>query len=177
MIRHNSADPLYRFIQKGKAGYIDRFGNVVIKPTFTSYGNHGEEFHNGLLEIGVFDGIYVNTKGEKVIDKGFHRGWDFSDGLAVAMRKGEDKWGYIDSTGNFAISPRFDSSPKGYVYPFSDGLAMIDVDHKFGYIDHEGNFVIKPRYVYAEDFSEGLAVVSDHWNNDQGTYDKYYYIN
>jgi len=40
-IRSRSADPLYRFVENGKAGYIDRTGKVVIKPQFEAYGNQG----------------------------------------------------------------------------------------------------------------------------------------
>ena len=121
--RSKSADPLYRFVKNGKAGYIDGSGRIVIPPKLKPWGNYGSEFHDGLLEIAVSDGRYVDRTGKLVIDKGFYRGWDFSEGLAVAMRKGENLWGYIDTTGEFAISPRFETSPNGYVYPFFDGLS------------------------------------------------------
>ena len=154
-----SADPLYRFVKDGKAGYIDGRGRIVIPPKFEPYGNYGSAFHDGLLEIAVSDGRYVDRTGKLVIDKGFYRGWDFSEGLAVAMRKGENLWGYIDTTGEFAISPRFETVPNGYVYPFSDGLAMIEVKGKFGYIDHSGEFVIKPQFLGGFSFSDGMAGV------------------
>jgi len=158
--RSPSADPLYRFIKGDKFGYIDSTGKVVIPPTFRYLGgNHGAEFHDGLLEIAVSDGVYVDKSGKKVIDKGFHRGWDFSEGLAVANRKEERKWGYIDTTGEFAISPRFDWSPNDYVWPFQDGYAKIKVAGKFGYIDRSGEFVIPPKFLEAESFRNGMARV------------------
>jgi hypothetical protein len=86
--RSKSADPLYRFVKNEKAGYIDGSGRVVIPPTFEPYGNYGSEFHDGLLEIGFSDGRYLDRTGKVVVDKGYYRGWDFSEGLAVAMRKG-----------------------------------------------------------------------------------------
>jgi hypothetical protein len=46
------------------------------------------------------------------------------------MRKGENLWGYIDTSGEFVITPRFETTPNGYVHPFSDGLAMIEVKGK-----------------------------------------------
>ncbi|MBI1766164.1 MAG: WG repeat-containing protein [Acidobacteria bacterium] len=159
-INHSkSADPLYRFVQKGKAGYIDQAGNILFRPKLNAYGNYGGEFHDGLLEVGVSDGKYADISGTLVIDKGFYRGWDFSEGLAVAMRKDGEKWGYIDRAGKFVISPRFDTYPKGYVHSFSDGLAMIEVAKKYGYIDHTGEFVIQPRFLHATDFNEGMARV------------------
>lgn len=157
--RSKSADPLYRFVKNGKAGYIDAKGNVVIPPKLEAYGNYGSEFHDGLLEIAVSDGRYIDRTGRIAIDRDFYRGWDFSDGLAVAMRKGENLWGYIDTSGAFVISPRFVSSPTDYVYAFSDGLAMIEVKGKFGYIDRSGEFVIKPQFLDGISFSDGMARV------------------
>ena len=77
--RSATADPLYRFTKGRKAGYIDQSGKVVIPPVIPFSGNGEGEFHDGLLEIGVSDGIYVDASGKKVIDKGFYRGWDFSE--------------------------------------------------------------------------------------------------
>lgn len=157
--RTKSADPLYRFVRNGKAGYIDASGRIVIPPKFEPYGNSGAEFHDGRLEIAVSDGRYVDRTGKVVIDKGFYRGWDFSEGLAVAMKKGENLWGYINTSGEFAIRPRFETYPSGYVYPFSDGLAMIEVRGKFGYIDRSGDFAIKPQFLDGISFNEGMARV------------------
>jgi hypothetical protein len=33
------------------------------------HGNYGSEFHDGLLEIGVSDGRYVDRTGEVVLEK------------------------------------------------------------------------------------------------------------
>ena len=48
---------------------------------------------------------------KKAIDRRLYRGWDFSEGLAVAMEKDGGKWGYINTKGELAISPRFAWSP------------------------------------------------------------------
>jgi WG containing repeat len=157
--RSSTADTLYRFIKNGKAGYIDANGQVVVPPKLTLYSNSGSEFHNGLLEVAASDGEYVDRTGKLVIDKGLYRGWGFSEGLAVAMRKGERLWGYINTSGEFAISPRFESSLSDYVWSFADGLARIKVKDKFGFIDHSGAFVIQPQLLNAIDFHDGMARV------------------
>jgi hypothetical protein len=75
------------------------------------------------------------------------------------MRNGEHLWGYINTSGEFVISPQFESSLSDYVWLFSDGLAMIKVKDKFGFIDYSGGFVIKPELLDATDFSDGMARV------------------
>ncbi len=158
--RSVTADSLYRFIDGRKAGYIDQTGKVVLAPVipFTG-GNGGGEFHDGLLETGVGDGIYVNASAKRAIDKEFYRGWDFSEGLAVAMENDGGKWGYINTKGEFAISPRFGWSPMDYVWSFGGGFAKIEVAGKFGYIDHTGEFVVQPRFLDGDSFHDGMARV------------------
>ena len=158
--RSNDADPLYRFVKHGKAGYIDRTGKVVIKPKFPTSGNYGDEFHAGLLDTDISEGEYVNRQGERAFEKSFYRGWEFSEGLAVVMEEEGGLWGYIDTTGEFAISPRFQSHPHGYVSPFSDGLARVSVGGKYGYIDNTGEFAVELRFLAAEHFVEGMARVA-----------------
>jgi hypothetical protein len=53
----------------------------------------------------------VDVTWKKAIDRRLYRGWDFSEGLAVAMEKDGGKWGYINTKGELAISPRFAWSP------------------------------------------------------------------
>jgi len=158
--RSATADPLYRFTKDHKAGYIDQTGKVAVPPVISFLGgNGGGEFHDGLLEIGVFDGVYVDTSGKKVIDKGLFRGWDFSEGLAVAMKKDGDMWGYINTKGEFAISPRFASSRMDYVWSFEGGFAKVEVAGRFGYIDHTGEFAIQPKLLDGDSFHDGMARV------------------
>jgi hypothetical protein len=158
--RSPTADPMYRFARNGKTGYIDQTGKVVIAPTILEAGgNYGREFHDGLVEIGFNDGVYLDMHGKKVIHEGLYRGWDFSEGLAVAMKKDGGKWGYINTRGEFAISPRFASASNDYVSSFEGGFARIEVAGKFGFIDHTGNFVIPPKFLDSDSFHEGMARV------------------
>jgi hypothetical protein len=158
--RSATADPLYRFTKGRKAGYIDQTGKVVIPPVISVWGGNGDgEFHDGLLEISVSDGVYVDVTGKKGIHKRFYRGCDFSEGLAAAMEKDGGTWGYINTKGDFVISPRFASSPMDYVWSFEGGLAKIEVAGKFGYIDHTGEFAIPPRLLDGDSFHAGMARV------------------
>ncbi|MBD0371962.1 MAG: WG repeat-containing protein [Pyrinomonadaceae bacterium] len=159
MIRSKTADPLYRFIKNGKAGYIDRSGKIVIEPKFEFLGNHGGEFHDGLLDISFDDAGYADTSGKVVISKKFAFAEDFSEGLAVARLKDTDAWSYIDRTGEVALVPRLDDQTDFQLESFSDGLALVRVNNKWGYIDHSGRLVIPPKFLWASDFHEGMAWV------------------
>lgn len=76
--------------------------------------------------------------------------------LAAAMVG--DKWGYIDRSGHFAISPQF----IGEAGSFSDGLAAVNEGYRLGYIGTDGSYVIVPQFSGhspVNRFSEGLAAV------------------
>ena len=157
-IESKSADPLFRFVQRGKAGYIDSSGKIVIKPTLPVDSNFRGEFHEGLLAASEERNIY------RYVDKSGHalvlrvEAWlpgDFSEGLAAASKDTKSPWGFINRTGAFVIQPQFDS-----VQPFSEGLARVSVSRQFGttgYIDHHGTLVIPAHLTKGSDFHEGLA--------------------
>jgi len=109
------------------------------------------------MQISILGDRYVDATGKEVSVKG--QAWAFSEGVAASLDTALQKWGYVDRTGEFVISPRFDTYPNGYVYPFSDGLAMIEVGKRYGYIDHTGEFVIQPKFLNATNFHEGMARV------------------
>jgi hypothetical protein len=153
--RTKTADPLYRFERGGKAGYIDRTGKIVIAPAWKVAGNSGSEFHEGLLEVGIRQGRYVDASQKPAFPEDLYVGSAFSEGLAVAKRRGEDAWGYIDRSGAFKIQPRFAAAPRF----FQDGLARIQDGENFGYIDRSGAVVIRPQFLAAGDFNDGMARV------------------
>jgi hypothetical protein len=157
--RSESADPLYRFIKDGKAGYIDREGRIVVGPTLSTFGNRESEFRNGLLNTSGYGARYIDTAGKAPFQLSLERGLDFSEGLAAAMDLESQKWGYIDPSGNFAIPPRFPSYQGDHVWPFAGGYAKVKVKGKHGFIDKTGEFVVQPTLLEASDFHEGMAWV------------------
>lgn len=78
-----------------------------------------------------------------------------SESISLASQRS----GFIDRTGQFAISPRFDGHPKGYPDSFSEGLAKITLSEKVGYVDRSGEFVIKPQFLDGTRFKNGMARV------------------
>ncbi len=155
----DKADALFRFIDHGRAGFIDRQGQVVVPPTLRVGSNWGQAFYDGLLSLGVSDGPFIDATGQQVIGKELYRLWDFSEGLAAALPDANGKWGYVDHSGQFVIPPQFPFYPNGLVNNFSDGLAAVEIDGKLGYIDRSGQFTIPRRFVAGTAFEDGMARV------------------
>ena len=118
-----------------KIGYMDRFGNVVIKPRF----RNGAAFSEGMARVKVKakDGDYrlcfIDRTGKIVIDTRFNtdadferNSTDFSEGwagLTEELRPNvlkEEQWAFIDKTGRIALTTRY-----FYAGKFSEGLAAV----------------------------------------------------
>jgi hypothetical protein len=140
-------------------GFIDTSGNIVIEPRFQEAGWFSEGRVVVTLREASGDLVwgYVDTNGDWVVGPEDFTGEHlmihqcyFSEGLARFQNR------YVDREGSTVI--------EGGGYPFSEGFALIaiqgeDGSLRYGFIDREGNQVIEPRFEFADDFSEGLALV------------------
>lgn len=168
----NASEGLLPIQQGGKWGYINRSGEVVIKPQFEAaqpfadglalvrYPPRKKPLKPGEKKAELVEGIgFIDPTGKVVIelDSPLHiNGESFSEGLAKYSTwdpaHGE-VYGYIDTSGKVQIKARFT-----YANSFVDGLAAVCIEwQKCGFIDKSGDFVIEPKYRYASSFSEGLA--------------------
>ena len=157
-------------------GYIDLSGKIVIPCNFYS----GDVFHEGFTSVIYNDSRdslvfnLINHKGDLITKSGFTKTREFSEGLAGV--KVGDKWGFIDTTGNFVIKPQFDEV--GY---FHEGRAYFLIlpnwedlhkgfttDTLWGFIDKKGNKVIRQKFKSCSDFTSGIAAIMEG--------DKYGYI-
>ena len=159
-------------VPDGKWGYINQMGKVVIPMKFTMT----DQFYNGRARVSLSpvncegsDSIkwgYINSLGEYITPLQFDDANNFYEGLAV-VRIGK-KWGYIDVSGKFVISP-FNSSN---LSDFHEGLAkaLSNKNELYGYVDKTGKFVIAPQFDSSSDFSDGTAGVEV--NDKRGLIDK-----
>ncbi len=118
---------IVKFNRKGKWGYRDRKGNVVIQPDYDDAFEFSED-----LACVERDGKlgYIDKKGEQVIDFKYDSATSFADGLA-SVTIGE-KSGYIDKHGGEVLPLRFDVAT-----PFEDGRAIVREDGRWGVLDRK----------------------------------------
>lgn len=151
-------------------GYINRKGQIVIKPQFDS----AEKFSDGLAlveqggkKIDITDGIstrafgkrsYIDRTGKVVIQLGkMQIAKSFSEGLAaVWMDSPCDRscYGYIDTTGKVVLPQKYQTAGA-----FTNGTADVRMaDDKWGVIDKSGKFIIPPKYDGVFPFLEGVGI-------------------
>lgn len=120
-------DAILKFNRKGKWGYRDRKGNVVIQPEY----DDAFEFCEGLACVEKDGKLgYIDKEGKLVVDFRYDAATSFEDGLA-SVTIGE-KSGYIDKEGNEATPLRFDVAT-----PFEDGRAIVREDGRWGVLDRK----------------------------------------
>ena len=113
-----------------------------------------------LLGVADKDGNYgfINKNFEEITEFIYTAVGHFSQYVALApVRNADNKWGYIDTSGNTVIDFQYD-----YAGPFEkNGLAKVNKGEKYGFIDKDGNIVVDTAYYYASDFGEsGYAIVA-----------------
>lgn len=148
-----------------KWGYIDKTGKFVIKPRYTDVNDFTEKTAK---VIPHYKGRYsiINTFG-KIIIKDQENCPDtgvFHNGLAKFCNN--NKYGFMNITGNTVIKPQFDS-----IDYFKEDLASFQVytkdkdssykRSKYGFIDPTGKIVIQAKYTSASNFNEKFARVVD----------------
>ena len=129
---------------EGQWGFIDRTGQMVIAARFGKLEGVSEEaydFHDGLamIQSGGLTG-FIDKKGNTVIRAHFQYAYPFNEGLACAS-EGREKWGYIDTTGAWAIAPKFESASL-----FSAGFGPVSLDGTCGYVDKTGELKVIPNF-------------------------------
>jgi len=90
---------------RGKQGFIDRRGRLVIQPTFDQV----YPFSDGLA--GALEGTrwgYISKTGEWVIPPRYFTAGMFSHDRAAVRWAASDQIGYIDRQGRVVIEPQFD---------------------------------------------------------------------
>lgn len=113
-------------LEKGKCGFIDKTGKIVIEPKYKQIGYFSEGLAAVSEESDKYTAKfgYIEQTGKMVIEPKFTSKGTFNDGLAVAKELvGQDlKGGYIDKTGKFVIETKFSTM----LNSFADGYTIVE---------------------------------------------------
>jgi hypothetical protein len=133
----------------GLKGFIDRTGNIVIKPAFADVGPFGDGLARAVLDgychLAMWDGSKEGTP---------TTGYPSDCGGAPADAVSPCAVGFINPRGDFAIQPRFESAQD-----FQEKLAAVRIGGLWGFINPDGTLAIPPRFEQVQSFHEGLAAV------------------
>ena len=115
----------------------DKHGKWTVKAHFAD----ADDFEEGLARVTDCERTgYINPRGEMVIHFRFHQAENFHHGVAPVAQKSTgaeyqpEKWGLIDRTGAWVVTPEFDS-------PVSDN-GMFRAQKQAG--DSTSHLLLKP---------------------------------
>ncbi len=150
-------------------GFVDASAEFTIQPIYEDVNSFSDDM--AMYYDESFEGYgFINTKGEVALPAMNLAGFDwlgnFSEGLALYGVDGDDtKYGFFDKKGKIVINAQYDD-----VWPFSDGMALVEMNDRYGFINKKGEMKISAMYDDADYFFEnGLAPVEQN--------DKWGYIN
>jgi hypothetical protein len=87
----------------------------------------------------IYNNMYwINDNIDKFEPK-FDVVYSFSEGFARVRL--DDKWGFIDTKGNYLVEPKFN-----FIDEFSAGFAHVNLDDKWGIIDKKGNCLFETKF-------------------------------
>jgi len=129
-------------------GFKDRYGSVIIKPTYTA----AWPFLDGKAAV------IKNRKLFFIDNKEVNLNLNISEHLPFVVNllkiKVNDKYGFINTHGEVIIKIEYD-----YVSSFINGLALVIKDEKKGFINTKGEVIGKIKYDEIRSYSEGFALV------------------
>ncbi len=110
---------------------------------------------------------FINKDGQLLNTERYAAAMPFSEGLAAVWV--DEEWGFIDTKGEYAITPRYLG---GIIGSFSEGLANVGIEtdskviaSSWIFVDKKGQQVLGP-YKIAGPFYDGYAQVVTHGENE-----------
>lgn len=141
---------LYRVMQDGKMGVVDKEGSVLVPIDFNQIWNLDDKGFFRVLKKGKA-GVY-HQSGRVIIPPEYDQIWSFSDGWAKVMRNG--KLGYFNEEGQPVVPCEYQQ-----IWAFEDGRARVLKGGNVGYINESGTEIIPAVYQQIWSFEDGRARV------------------
>ncbi|MDR3566078.1 MAG: WG repeat-containing protein [Negativicutes bacterium] len=144
------------WLEPSGGGYIDDTGQMVIN------GNGGR-VSGGLVFIRAKDNTIVTDKNGVKLFEAPGEAWLVSDGRIAFIENG--KMGFMDRAGKVVIRPTYHRVIYWRDREFEEQITPVSIDagggkSKYGFIDRTGKTVVDFQFDWAEQFFEGLAMVS-----------------
>ena len=138
--------PLFPIVERERWGYIDRQGNIVIRPRYTRIASVDQDWLVGQTlpwrqrprAVDLFLAPSVRPESASV----------------VAVRT-QNRWGFLNRREEL-VSPRFDQ-----VGLFREGFAPVRTAERWGFVNTLGLVSVETRYQGVGDFRGGYAVIID----------------
>ena len=144
---------------KGKYGWCDLKGNVVIKPKYESAsGFRNEKLSSYSIAKDKYG--FIDKKGKIKINAKYDNASYFHEGKAFVEKDG--KWGIINEDGDIIAEPQFE-----YILPHIGKVLFAKIGGKYGIIDDKGKFIANPEYDNIAEGCLGSALVfaeNNHFN-------------
>ncbi len=148
----HSADSIYRFIKHYSTSITNEIAWKLLYSLSVS--------HYSKEELTGFLAKYPDYPYNESILKEI----SLAQNILLPLKDNNDKYGYIDTIGNWAILPQFDDAQ-----PFSEGFAAVCKNDSCYYINKEGNKISEYYFEETENYKDGIAIVKKSNN--------YYLIN
>ncbi len=140
-----SAQELIPFSQKGKYGFKDSLGNVIVTPKYEKYN---PTIREGMAIVCLFKKWgAVNAKGHEVIPCKYNRLNPISDDILLAYI-GHRPF-FLDKNGEPISLENFDEAQD-----FNNGFASVSKNGKWGFINKKGEIIVPLEYDEVLDFSD-----------------------
>lgn len=150
---------LYVFKKDGKAGFMDRNGQIKIEAKYDA----AEQFTEGFAVVYLRGKAGVIDQFNKLVVKpNYDIIKPFFEGFAVI--KTEDKYGLIDTTGKIVIKPKYD----WISFQAEDIIGLQEDESWTFYSLIEKKKINREKYKNIGEFSEGLASVQDNYTGKYG---------
>ncbi len=114
--------------------------------------------NNGLILVEVTNGYtFIDKIGHLAFGETyFNYASGFSEGLAAVQKEPDDKFGFINTKGEFEIPPQYD----GVFTDFSENLCAVEKDGRTFYIDKNNHFLFFIDMNTAYPFRDGVGLFS-----------------
>ena len=138
----HSADSVYNFIKKYST-------SLTLEESWKLLYSLSEN-NNSKDELTAFLKKYPDYPYNETIIKEII----LSQNILLPLKNTNDKYGFIDTLGNWIISPQYDDAS-----PFSEGFASVCKNDSCFYINKEGNKTSNYFFDETESYKDGIAIV------------------